>query len=142
MTRVALALTGALLLSGGVLGAAPARADEPAVQAYREPRAAIRTVDRPRTIVRRVVVERPVYRTRRIVREVVVERPVLVRPRPLYREVFDDGFDEPLYDGPLPFRPRPVFAYGPGFGPGFGPGPFGPYRPRPFSWGYGPGPSF
>lgn len=141
MTRFAFALTVALLLAGGVLGAAgPARADEPAVQAYREPPAIrTRTVHRPRLIVRQVVVERPVYRTRRIVREVVIERPVFVQPRPIYREVFDDGFEgPPPYYGPPPFRPRRVFADGPGFGPG----PFGPYRPRPFGWGYGPGPYF
>ncbi|WP_187272450.1 hypothetical protein [Methylobacterium sp. WL9] len=141
MTRFAFALTGALLLTGGVLGAAaPAQADEPVVQAYRAPpEIRTRTVYRPRTIVRRVVVERPVYRTRRIVREVVVERPVYLRPRPIYREVFDDGFDgPPPFYGPPPFRPRPVFAYGPGFGPG----PYPPFRPRPYGWGYGPGPFF
>jgi len=139
MTRFAFALGGSLLLAAGAFGAAPARADEPVYESYRAPPASrTRIVTRTRTIVRRVVVERPVYRTRRIVREVVVERPVFVRPRPVYREVFvDEAFGPPPVYGPPGFRRA---FYGPGIGPGFGPPPF--VRPRPFGWGYGPGPFF
>ncbi len=145
MKRLAFALLGALALGA----AAPsAHADEPGTGTWRTPPAGYRDVERPRVsvrrvvrpIVREVVRERPVYvyRTRRVVREVVVERPVYLRPRPVYREVFVDGpyGPPPPYFGRPFFRPRPVFAYGPG--------PFLPYGPRRFGWGgaWGPGPFF
>ncbi|GJE26286.1 hypothetical protein [Methylobacterium organophilum] len=143
MRRLACALAGALSLAAGLAGSPPtARADEPVTESYRAaPAGRYRSAHRPRTIVREVVVRKPVYvyRTRRVVREVVVERPVYLRPRPVYREVvFGDPYGPPPFAyGPPPFRLRPAF-----YGPGYGPGPFLPFRPRPIGWGWGPGPFF
>ena len=119
MKNPALGVLSAVTLGVALMGtAAPARATVYGYDDYDDSTTVItrrttieRRVVRPRSVIREVVIERPViYRPRPIVREVVVERPVVYRPRPVFR---DEYVDRDEFYGSRSFRRGPGgFGYG------------------------------